>query len=252
MKCNQLRRLGHRALAIMLGAITIWGLVSVACAQEKTVPTSATVAPVQALRPGDRVAFFGDSITAQDLYTTFVANHYMAFRPEMKIEFKNAGVGGDQLAQGIARIDRDLVPFKPTVITCCFGMNDAGYVKPDDPKVAENLDKYKAQYAKMLDLLKEKCPDARIVLLTTTVVAPVNPNLAQYNEVLAKFSAFVRQLGKERGLQVVELYTPMLEFVKQAGSRLIPDGVHPNAAGHFLMAELILRAFGELPLAAAK
>ena len=239
--------------AIVLGAIVMLGQAPMAPAQ--TAPGQATTSidplisgPVQPLKAGDRVAFFGDSLTAQDLYTTFVANHYLALRPEMKLAFKNAGVGGDKLSNGIARIDRDLVPFKPTVITCCFGMNDAGYVPPDDPKAAANLATYKADYAKMVSLLREKCPGARIILFTTTVVYPAK--LKRYNETLAQFSAFVREFGKEQKLQVVELYNPMLKWVEQDPSgayisNLIPDGVHPNAAGQFLMAGLILKQLGE-------
>lgn len=237
-------RLACRALPAMLAAFCSWETAAPCAAQTAEEPA------VHRLKQGDRVAFFGDSITAQDLYTTFVANHYTAFRPEMKLEFRNAGVGGDRLAEGIARIDRDLVPFKPTVITCCFGMNDAGYVAPDDPKAAENLDKYKEDYARMIGLLRQKCPGARIVLFTTTASAPVNQNLARYNELLGRFSAFVRDLGREQKLQVVELHAPMVKWVEGDGRGvrrldLIPDGVHPNAAGHFLVAELILEQWGE-------
>lgn len=245
MKVVQKIRFMRHVLTLALGAFFIVGTVSFSQAQttEKTAG--------HALKQGDRVAFFGDSITAQDLYTTFVANHYMAFRPELKLTFKNAGVGGDALSNGISRIDRDLVPFKPTVITCFFGMNDAGYVAPDDPKVAENLAKYKEDYAKLLGLLREKCPNARIVLFTTSVVdSKQNNKLSKYNEVLEKFSAFVREFGKEQKLQVVELYKPMLEWVEKTQGdehpySIIPDSVHPNATGQFLMAELILKAWGE-------
>src|SRR5438045_4051571 len=72
----------------------------------------------------DRVAFFGDSITHQDLYTTFVATYYLNFKPELNLSFLNAGVGGNKLADAIARVDRDLVPFNPTAIVIFFGMND--------------------------------------------------------------------------------------------------------------------------------
>lgn len=202
------------------------------------------------LKQGDRVAFFGDSITAQDLYTTMVGTHYLTVHPEMNLTFKNAGVGGDTLAKGMARIDRDLVPFKPTVITCFFGMNDGGYVASTTITLAqERFETYKAGYPKMLGILREKFPEARIVLFTVTPVDE-KVRLAGYNEQLARFSEFVRELGKTEKLPVVELFEPMLKSVKQTQSAenpfsIIPDAVHPKAGGQFLMAELILRAWGE-------
>ena len=249
-------RFMRHVLAIALGAFVICGNVTAASGDTQVTTGSTLSGGEFRLKHGDRVAFFGDSITAQDLYTTMVANHYLAFRPELNLTFKNAGVGGDQLEQGLARLDRDLVSFKPTVITCFFGMNDAGYVAdPDDPKAVENLKRYNEQYRKLLGQLREKCPGARIVLFTTTPVdpkqrPPMNLQFARYNELLGRFSEAVRQLGAEEKLPVVELFTPMKAAVERAQSgekpfSLIPDSVHPGPAGHFLMAQIILKAWGE-------
>src|SRR5437868_7124143 len=108
-------------------AVALDATASAAQPKDMTLTTTATMTAPRAtadfntrftFRPktGDRIAFFGDSITHQDLYTTFVAQHYMKVRPGLKLTFKNAGVGGDTLQKGIDRIDRDLVPFNPTVI----------------------------------------------------------------------------------------------------------------------------------------
>src|SRR3954469_13447309 len=79
----------------------------------------------------DRVVFLGDSITEQQLYTNY-AETYLATRfPEMKLTFFNAGWGGDTAPGGLNRLRRDVLDLKPTVVTICYGMNDAGYVFPD-------------------------------------------------------------------------------------------------------------------------
>jgi lysophospholipase L1-like esterase len=235
---------------VAFGAFLLLCITPAACAQQ-----GATVQYTFRPSQGDRIAFFGDSITAQDLYTTFVASHYFAFKPELNLAFKNAGVGGDNLASGIARIDRDLVPFKPTVVTCLFGMNDGSYLSPDDPKATAALEVYMADYRKMADLLREKIPGVQIVLFTTTAVdprqkAPLNLDIRRYNEVLGRFSGFIREFGAEQKMPVVELFEPMRKAVQHPETEtgphtLLPDGIHPSAAGHFVVAELILSAWGE-------
>jgi hypothetical protein len=53
-----------------------------------------------ALKSGDRVVFYGDSITDQRLYTvlteTFVHTRY----PKLDVSFVHSGVGGDRVTGG--------------------------------------------------------------------------------------------------------------------------------------------------------
>lgn len=43
------------------------------------------------LRAGDRVVFYGDSITDQRLYTTFVETYVVTRFPRMRITFTHSG-----------------------------------------------------------------------------------------------------------------------------------------------------------------
>src|SRR5213083_917824 len=84
-----------------------------------------------ALRDGDRVLFYGDSITEQRLYTTYVEQYVLTHYPERHITFINTGWGGDQVTRnecgpcngvgGLARIKRDVIDHHPTVVTLLFG-----------------------------------------------------------------------------------------------------------------------------------
>src|SRR5947209_18634328 len=97
--------------------------------------TVASVARAQsgfALREGDRVVFYGDSITDQRLYTTFVEDYVVTRFPHEKIRFIHSGWGGDRVTGGGGgpidlRLDRDVIAYKPTVMTIMLGMNDASY-----------------------------------------------------------------------------------------------------------------------------
>jgi hypothetical protein len=52
------------------------------------------------LKPGDRVVFYGDSITDQRLYTTFVESYAVTRFPGMNVNFVHSGWGGDRVSGG--------------------------------------------------------------------------------------------------------------------------------------------------------
>src|ERR1700761_8536671 len=105
------------------------GLGSLAGAQ--TIDTSRF-----ALADGDRVVFYGDSITAQRLYTRLVEAMVVSRYPTLRVKFYNAGVSGDTVQGGkggaaSVRVPRDVAPFRPTMVTIMLGMNDGHYTTTD-------------------------------------------------------------------------------------------------------------------------
>jgi lysophospholipase L1-like esterase len=86
------------------------------------------------LHDGDRVVFYGDSITDQRLYTTFVETYVITRFPQLKVAFVHSGVGGDRVTGGGGgpidlRLPRDVVAYKPTVMTIMLGMNDGSIAR---------------------------------------------------------------------------------------------------------------------------
>src|SRR5437870_2883356 len=80
------------------------------------------------LRDGDTVVFYGDSITDQRLYTTFVETYTVTRYPRMRVKFVHSGWGGDRVSGGGGgtideRLRRDVMAYKPTVMTIMLGMN---------------------------------------------------------------------------------------------------------------------------------
>src|SRR3712207_1747378 len=81
------------------------------------------------LRDGDRVLFYGDSITERGLYTAIVETYVVTRYPGLDVSFVNAGWGGDTVRGGTGgpiniRLGRDVLPERPTVMTIMLGMND--------------------------------------------------------------------------------------------------------------------------------
>ena len=91
--------------------------------------TTIAVAQNFHLKDGDRVVFYGDSITDQRLYTTFTEIFALTRFPNRRIAFTHSGWGGDRVTGGGGggineRLASDVVAYNPTVVTIMLGMND--------------------------------------------------------------------------------------------------------------------------------
>ena len=230
---------------------------NVAQSQQPTKPAESF-----ALKDGDRVVFYGDSITEQRLYTSDVEEFVLTRFPESKISFTQAGVGGDRVSGGHAgpvdlRLKRDLFPYRPTVVTIMLGMND-GYSCPYDPGIFES---YADGYRHIIDAIHSKLPGTRLILLKPSPYDDVTrePQFENgYNSVLQRFGEFISQLATEKHLQVADLNAQVVTALTKAktldpalSTTLIPDRVHPGAGVHWLMAEALLKVWGMVPLVTA-
>jgi len=210
------------------------------------------------LKDGDRVVFYGDSITEQRLYTTYVEHYCTTHYPDRRITFINTGWGGDKVTGndcqpcagvgGLARIKRDLLDHRPSVVTLLFGMNDGQYqdFNPAAMKVYE--DGLRAIVAE----IKAKT-HARIYVMTPTVYDGTRhtpwSKTDKYNDVLDRYSEAAKQIAKSEGLPVIDLHAITTEALNRAKQEngsytFLPDGVHPAEDGQLVMSAEILRAWG--------
>jgi lysophospholipase L1-like esterase len=202
------------------------------------------------LLDGDRVVFLGDSITEQQLYTNFVETYLVARHPEMRLSFFNAGWGGDTATGGLARLDRDVLSLAPNLVTVCYGMNDGRYSLPDPAVRAEFAAALRGIVARL------RGAGARVVLLTPGMVdVKAAPHLesARYNmETLRGMADEVLHIAREEGLPCADLHQLMNDVNARARAIdpdfcMIPDGIHPDPAGHLVMAHGLLEALGVAP-----
>lgn len=209
------------------------------------------------LRPNDVVVFYGDSITDQRMYTTAVETFVVTRFPKLPVKFVHSGWGGDRVTGGLGgnvdlRLTRDVFPYQPTVMTCMLGMNDASY-RPFDEKIFET---YKKGYQKIVALTREKLPQVRLTLIQPSpfdqyTQAPASPQQEGYNDVLIRYSLYVRELARETpnassadlNAGVVEMLKKAKELDAENASKIIPDRVHPAWGGHLVMAEQLLKAW---------
>ena len=207
-----------------------------------------------AIKEGDRIVFYGDSITDQRLYTTFVETYIVTRFPTLNVSFVHSGWGGDRVTGGGGgridhRLERDVFAYKPSVVTVMLGMNDASY-RPFDQKI---FDVYAKGYEHLVESLKSNLSGVRITLIQPSPFDDVTrkPNFeGGYNQVLRRYGEFVKQLAEKEGAGVADLNTSVVAALEKAkgidsggAQTLIQDRVHPGPAGQLLMAEALLKAW---------
>src|SRR6266568_197422 len=207
-----------------------------------------------ALKDGDRVVFYGDSITYQRLYTTFAETYVVTRFPKLNVSFVHSGWGGDRVTGGGGgpidlRLRRDVFGYKPTVLTIMLGMNDGSY-RAFDEKI---FDTYATGYQHIIESVKKELPGIRITVIQPSPFDDVTqpPRLeGGYNAVLLRYSQFVNELAAREKLSVADLNSPVVAALEKAratdaelAKKIIPDRVHPGPGGHLLMAGELLKSW---------
>jgi lysophospholipase L1-like esterase len=211
------------------------------------------------LKDGDTVVFYGDSITDQRLYTTFVETFAVTRYPRLHFKFVHSGWGGDRVSGGGGgtadeRLRRDVIAYNPSVMTIMLGMNDGSYRAFDEGIFA----KYKAGYEHIIESVRQTLPALRISVIKPSPYDDVTrpPTFeGGYNEVLVKYGNFLAELASKNNLSIADLNTPVVDALKKASTadpkaaqQIVPDRVHPQPAGHLIMAEALLKAWGATPI----
>ena len=203
------------------------------------------------LGKGDRLAIIGDSITEQKLYSKYIETYLLACYPELEIQSFQFGWGGERAPGFANRMENDLVPWKPDVVTTCYGMNDGSY----RAYTAQIGRAYEQGMRKIVDRMK--ATGATVVVGSPGVVdsytwARNNPDFDQvYNDNLEQLGRIANRLAKENKFPYADVFGTMKKTMVSAKAALgqeYPvaggDGVHPGRNGHLVMAYAFLKALG--------
>lgn len=225
-----------------------------------TAAETPSVAKPCYLRTGDRVVFYGDSITEQAHYTRPVETYLRTRCPDLNVTFINSGWGGDRAWGGeggalAQRLQRDVLAHKPTVVTVLLGMNDGYYTNFDPTAVTA----FKGSLEELIDTLTHALPHVRITFIGSSPYDNVTPGdqpdwekgIARgYNSVVSQYSAAAREVADQHGLVFVDMNEPLVQLLKQLQAtkpklarELIADRIHPGPAAGLVMAARLLAAW---------
>lgn len=196
------------------------------------------------LKLGDRIVTLGDSITEAGGYQAVMEKVFNRFYPELKIQIINAGISGHKSPDMAARLQRDVIDKKPSIVTISCGVNDVWHGFYTPPRGVD-LSTYTRLITQIIRELKAST-QAEIYLLTPTVIYE-NPFGAE-NLKLEAYCEAVRKIALEERVYLVDLnslFNLVLRLTQIGGApdfHLTADGVHMKPAGDFLFAAGILHA----------
>ncbi len=215
------------------------------------------------LKPGDRVVFFGDSITDQRLYDTIVETFVVTRYPKLNATFLHSGWAGDTVSGGQGgsvdvRLQRDVIAYDPTVMTIMLGMNDGHYAghQPSDDTA------FQAGFRHIVETMRAARPLLRITAIEPSpyddVTRPVTIEPDGYNAVLTRYGQWIATYSHQADFDLSDFNTPVVALIRKLQAedpdnapKIIPDRVHPSIAGHLIMAEALLGAWHARPTVTA-
>ena len=200
-----------------------------------------TLSGAPIVKNGDKIAFLGDSITAQGRAVYGYNNLVIAglAKAGVKAIPIHAGISGHKAPQMSERLERDVLRRKPHFMTLSCGVNDVWHGKR-----GTDLETYKKLITSIVDRAEKA--GIKVIIMTASMIREDQKN--SLNQKLIPYNAFLRQLAKERQLPLADINSSMQKKVKCPRLAIIPgpkvtyDGVHMNGRGNIMMALEVLRA----------
>lgn len=197
------------------------------------------------LKKGDRVLFFGDSLTElaiKDKNVPEGKGYVPLVREALKakgVEVDAVATGGHKVTDLLQRVDQDVLAKKPTYVVIQIGVNDAS------AGVTPAL--FKSQLEELIKKLEKG--GAKVIQCTCTCriegYSPEDP----MDRKLDALAEVARAIAREKDLPLVDLRQAFREYWKTHNPENKPkgfltyDGNHWTEAGHKHVADQMLKKF---------
>ena len=200
-----------------------------------------------------KIVLIGDSITDcgwRDAFAPY-GNGYVSLAqallqaryPELRLTLVNKGVSGDTTRQLDARWQSDVLAERPDWLSVMIGINDV-WRTFDNPGAGMDvpLVEYEATLRRLLQTAIEHT-GARLIVMEPYMIEP--DHTARMRRMMDDYGAAARRIGAELGAVVVrtqEAFDAALTTTQ--ASAWASDKIHPELAGHAVIALAWLRAVG--------
>ncbi len=244
---------------------TMRKLILVAIVASLTMLLTAGLCPAEKPKIGSShlsIAAFGDSTTAPRESLAVYCDILGKTLPEkgLDVDVINSGVPSNTTAQALSRLQQDVLRYGPSLAIIQFGINDSTvdvWKNPPVDKPRVSPEDYRKNLRQMIKAIKN-C-DAKVILMTPNPLAwteelrklygkpPYDPaDEDGLNVLLKQYVEIVKQVGKEEGVPVLDVFAAFRSQKDCKAADLLLDGMHPNARGHQLTADLLLKQIDEI------
>lgn len=163
--------------------------------------------------------FIGDSIT--DFWPGRGKDSWAKFAPYHPADF---GISADRTEHVIWRLTNgELDGIHPKVAVVMIGTNNIGHFKDEKPEWAA------AGVTKILDLIHEKLPQTKVLLLS---VFPREGKDSPHRKAVEQINQIIAKLDNGKTVRYLDIGGKFLDESGQIPKDVMQDGLHPTAKGY--------------------
>lgn len=198
-----------------------------------------------------KIVFAGDSITdcGRRDRARFLGNGYVAHLhdfvtaqyPALRLNWINRGVSGDTVRDLAARWDRDVLAERPNWVSIMIGINDVWRAFGNNTFEAVPLPEYERTLRELLEQARAR--GARLIMMTPYMIEADRHQLMRRQ--MDWYSEAVRRLARELEAVLVDTQAAFDHVLRDSTPHdWADDQIHPDSAGHAVIALAWLRAVG--------
>ncbi len=205
---------------------------------------ASTPAPVNATRQkafmerakdkGIQLVFLGDSIT------DFWQNRGKAVWEEYYAKYNAAdfGVSGEHTEHTLGHIEGGILDgLSPKAVVIMIGTNNIGHIGDERPEwTADGI-------KKIVRTVHEKLPETKVLLLG---VFPREGKNSRHRKQIVEINKIISRLDDGKKTRFLDLTSKFTDANGEIPKDIMPDGLHPNAAGYKIWAEAMQPLLGEM------
>lgn len=212
-----------------------------------------------AQKSATKIVVLGDSITRGDNVKpderfTSIVERGLSSKLGKAVTVINSGVNADITALAVHRLRRDVIDHKPDYAVMMFGVNDAGFYRPETPETPGDTPRVSADdYRSHLNSMADKISESGATVVFATPV-PMSKHywlahLPQYvknglNYIVDEYAHIMRNVATARDAALIDVHRAF--SARPETEDFIPDGIHPDSRGHRLIADVYLTALSDL------